>query len=245
MDVVTYYVVPFEIVARLSIIPISLSITLFPAFSTLKETKDRYKLGMLFAYSIKYILLILGPIVIVIELFAKEILQIWLGAEFAMKSPIILQLLAFAVLINSLGQIPFALLQGLGRPDVPAKFHLFELPVYTVGAWLLINHWGIVGAAVAWTIRVTLDAILLYMATFKLCQFLPRLMEINFLIILMLLLLLGTSYGLKSLISAFPLFAQLWLFVANLSLFAWFIWKKALDTLEKYLILKMIKLWWR
>jgi len=56
---------------------------------------------------------------------------------------------------------------GVGRPDLPAKFHLFELFFYVGIAWLLISKWGINGAAVAWTLRVILDTSLLFMAVFR------------------------------------------------------------------------------
>jgi O-antigen/teichoic acid export membrane protein len=40
-----------------------------------------------------------------------------------------------------------------------------ELIIHLPLAWLLIVHFGIVGAAVAWTIRVSIDACLLFWAT--------------------------------------------------------------------------------
>jgi hypothetical protein len=40
-------------------------------------------------------------------------------------------------------------------------FHLIELPLYAAAAWVLIEAYGVAGAALAWTLRVTLDAVLL------------------------------------------------------------------------------------
>jgi hypothetical protein len=53
-------------------------------------------------------------------------------------------------------------LQAHGRSDLTAKLHLLELPVF---AMLLISGahlFGIVGAALAWTMRMMLDTALLY-----------------------------------------------------------------------------------
>ncbi len=36
-----------------------------------------------------------------------------------------------------------------GRPDLPAKFHLVELGLYAVGAWLLVRAFGVTGANAA------------------------------------------------------------------------------------------------
>jgi len=243
---VAYYSAPYEVVTRLWIIPASLVMTLFPAFSTLEGIKDRKKLGILFARSIKYILLILGPIILAIILFAKQVLQIWLGTEFAAKSTSVLQILALGVLINSLAHVPFSFLQGIGRPDIPAKFHLLELPIYIGIVWLLISKWEITGAAVAWTLRVILDAFLLFEATFRVYKFSLHLFTANntTLTCFALMLLAGITYGLKTLTDIFSsLFIRTTFFTAIIVLFVWFVWKRVLDILDKNTILKIVKSW--
>jgi O-antigen/teichoic acid export membrane protein len=243
MSAVAYYSAPYETVTRLLIIPGSLTMTLFPAFSSLEGVKDKQKLGTLFARSLKYGLLALAPIVLILELFTGEVLEVWLGSDFAAQSKTAMQILALGVLVNSLAQISFALLQGIGRPDITGKFHLLEIPIYVGIAWLLVSHWGIAGAAAAWTVRVTLDALLLFVATFKVCQLSPRLLATNGLTLasLALLLLACIAYGLKSLAGTLPLFVQSVLFVALFSLFAWLVWRKVLDASDKGVILKLIK----
>ncbi len=167
MSAVAYYTAPHEIVTRLWIVSASLSMTLFPAFSAMEGIRDRERLIIFFTRSIKYIFLISGTIVVLIVVYAEQILQIWLGGDFVAESTVAMQVLAVGVLINSLAHTPFALLQGVGLPDLPAKFHLIELPMYVGIAWILIGEFGIAGAAVAWTIRVALDTVLLFIVTFK------------------------------------------------------------------------------
>jgi O-antigen/teichoic acid export membrane protein len=101
-------------------------------------------------------------------------LAFWLGNDFARNSAPVARLLAVAVLINSMAQVPFTLLQSVGRPDVTAKFHLLELPVYLVTLFFLARHFGITGVAVAWLLRVMLDSFLLFWFSFRLlpeCRF--------------------------------------------------------------------------
>ena len=242
---VAFYAAPYKIITRLWIIPGSLTMTLFPAFSALEGIKDRQRLGVLFARAVKYVLLVLGPIVLMIGLFAQDILQVWLGADFAAKSTVVLQILALGVLVNSLAHIPFALLQGAGRPDLPAKFHLLQLPIYVGIVWLFINQWGIAGAAGAWTFRVTLDAILLFGATFKVYQLAPRLLVANGTMLagFTLAVLAGTTYGLKILVGGFPLAAQALLVIGLFCLFAWFSWRNILDTSDREMVFRVVKLW--
>jgi O-antigen/teichoic acid export membrane protein len=245
MAAVAYYSAPYEAVTRLWVISASLAMTLFPAFSSLEGVRDRQKLGTLFARSAKYILLMLGPIVLIIGLFAENILQVWLGTDFAIKSTVVLQVLALGVLINSLAWIPFALLQGVERPDLPAKFHLLELPIYIGVVWFSVNQWGIAGAAMAWTFRVALDAILLFGATFKVYQLAPRLLVANGTILasFTLAVLAGTTYGLKILVGDFSLVVQVLLVSGLFCLFVWFSWKKILDASDKEMVFEVMKLW--
>jgi len=245
MAAVAFYSVPYEAVTRLWIIPMSLTAALFPAFSALEGIGGREKLRMLFARSVKHVLLVLGPIVLMLILFAKEILQTWLGKDFAIQSELVLQILALDILINSLAFIPYELLRGVGRPDIPAKIHLLELPIYTGIAWLLISRWGIVGAAAAWTLRVTLEALLLFGASVKVCQFSPRLLTTyrTTLTGVALLPLTGIAYGLKNLMGGLSLLAQSAIFAALIGVWAWFSWWNILDALEREAILKVMKLW--
>ena len=240
---VAYYTVPYEAVTRLWLIPASLTMTLFPAFSSLESIKDNHKLGTVFARSIKYVLLSLGPILVFIALFAGDILRFWMGDDFAAESTIAMQLLAFAVLINSIANMPFALIQGVGRPDITAKFQLLELFVYIVVAWFLIGKFGIAGAAGAWTIRVVLDALLLFTAAFKVCRFSPTLLAENGMTpaVLELMMLACIGYGLKAFAYALPFICQSLLFIGIVVAFIIFAWNYVLDDLDQGLVINAMK----
>jgi hypothetical protein len=49
----------------------------------------------------------------------------------------------------------------MGRPDVTAKVHLLEMPVYLGAVWWLARAHGIAGVALAWSARLAVDAVLL------------------------------------------------------------------------------------
>jgi len=160
LGAVTFYSAPYEMVTRLWVFPASLMATLFPAFSALEAEPQRRE--ALAARSVKYILVLLGPIVVAALAVAPDVLRLWLGAAFAAQSTDALRILAVGVLINSLAFVPFALLQAHGRPDLPAKLHILELPLQGILVWWLVSSYHITGAALAWTLRVALDAALLF-----------------------------------------------------------------------------------
>jgi len=162
---VAYYATPYEVVTKLLIIPTSLACALFPAFATSFSGGDEKRVRLLFIQGLKCLFIIMFPIVLTLILFAKEAITLWLNSDFASQSTHVMQLLAFGIMINSLAQIPFALLQGIGRPDITAKLHMIEFPLYLLLFWVLVSHYGIDGAAVAWVVRVLIDLFLLILRT--------------------------------------------------------------------------------
>lgn len=163
---VTFYTTPYEVVTKLLIIPSALASVLFPAISSNYKTNPEYT-SKLFSKSVKYIFIILFPIVLIISIFAKEGLDIWLGPNFADSSTLVLQLFAIGIFLNSLAFFPFTYLQSIGRPDITAKIHLFELPLYLIFMWYFIPKLGITGAALVWLIRIFIDTSLLFLFTHK------------------------------------------------------------------------------
>lgn len=159
---VAYYATPYEAVTKVWILPSAIAAVFFPAFSAIFAGDPR-RTALLYERSVKCILLCLFPVVLAIVLFAPEILRIWLGADFAAHSSLVLRWLAVGVFISSLALVPSALMQGSGRPDITAKLHLIELPVYLATLFFFIRAWGINGAAVAWTGRVLIDAVALFL----------------------------------------------------------------------------------
>lgn len=159
---VAYYATPYEVATKLLIVPSALAGVMFPAFSAAMAT-DRLRGAILYRRAAKYVSLFLFPASFVLIVFGRDFLQIWLGHDFAVLSARVLQILSLGVLANGLAAVPFAMIQGTGRADITGKLHLLELPFYLFTAWYLTVHYGIVGTAVAWLLRVTADCILLFL----------------------------------------------------------------------------------
>lgn len=162
MTAVAYYTAPYEAINRAWVVPGTLAQALFPAFTSLDAGGNQHRLEELVARSLKSLVLLSGPALLLVAIFAREMLRLWLGQVFADQSTRVLQILALGMLINSLSLIPFSLLQGIGRPDLTAKFSLLEFPLYAWACWTLLKHWGLPGAAFAWTLRVLVDSILMF-----------------------------------------------------------------------------------
>lgn len=224
MSAIAYYSVPFDVIERLWIIPSSLVLTLFPAFSTLSGKNHYIKTQDLFLRSTKYLLILTAPVTLTLITFAKQILQMWLGSEFAQNSTIVFQILAIGVLIGVLAPIPGAVLQGYGRPDIIAKLYLAYIPLNVALVWMLVSNMALLGAALSFIIRTIIDTILLFAISLKII----RLSAASFLKFLLptlgTIFLISVPLGLTVWMDCFPLL-QAGVVGSLMLFFAYSIWK--------------------
>ena len=165
---VAYYTVPFDTATRVTSLPQTAVNALFPA---LAETQARPEdSSRLLALAIRAGVVLVLPAVLVVAVFAHPLLALWLNPSFAGPATPVLQLLLLGIFLNSAAHLPYALLQAHGRSDLTAKLHLLELPVFAVLLVAGVHRYGITGAALAWTLRVALDAALLYFTAWWLQQ---------------------------------------------------------------------------
>jgi O-antigen/teichoic acid export membrane protein len=164
---VAYYATPYDAVTRLLIVPSGITAVMFPAFA-MTFARDQARAARLFNRCLAYVGAVLFPITLIIIALSSEGLTLWVGGEFAHHSSIVLQWLMLGVFLNGLAYIPFSFIQGAGRPDITAKIHMAELPIYLLSLWVLTVNYGIEGAAVAWTARMAIDCLLLFIMTQRL-----------------------------------------------------------------------------
>lgn len=153
-----YYSVPYELTIRMQVIPNSIGTVLYPAFSAMPSgNAASSEISRLYASSLKYLLVLMAPIMLVLALFAHPILSIWIDSGFAARGTAIMQLLALGVLLNSLAFVPIQLLDARDRPNLRAMVFLVELMWYVPLAALLIVKFGLTGAAVSFVLRGLFD----------------------------------------------------------------------------------------
>jgi O-antigen/teichoic acid export membrane protein len=134
---------------------------LFPAFA-LSTATNKGRAKILLERGIKCIVFIVFPIALAIVTFAPEILRVWIGTTFAQNSGLVLRWLTVGIFVNCLSVIPFTLLQGIGHPDIVGKILFADLLISIVVVWMITAHFGIIGAAIVWTVRATLETVILF-----------------------------------------------------------------------------------
>ncbi len=151
---VAFYTGPSEIVSRVLIIPGIVTRTLFPKLAR-GVGKDLEKRLSLIFFSMMLI------IVIGLIIFSKLIIVTWLGQEYAQASTT-LQILSIGLFFCSLAQLPYTSIQASGHSKVVALIHAFELIPYITLLYFCVEKYSYIGVAVVWSIRMSVDYVLLY-----------------------------------------------------------------------------------
>jgi O-antigen/teichoic acid export membrane protein len=91
---------------------------------------------------------------------ARPLLQVWVGPELATGAAPVAVVLCAGMLPQVVGQLHGTVLYARGMPNLLARLRWMEVPAYLGLGWILVRQWGLVGAAAAWTLRWTADALL-------------------------------------------------------------------------------------
>ncbi len=161
---VAFYTIPSEAVSRLGILPAALSRAIFPKLSNLKDRND---IEGQIALSYKLASAACLPIVIAAIILAPQIIYFWMGEAYVDNCVPILRILLIGFFFNSIAQIPFASIQSAGKAKTTALLHCSEIMPYLLLLYFMIDHFGIIGAAFAWTVRMIIDCIILIVLSLK------------------------------------------------------------------------------
>lgn len=160
IGLVAYYATPHELVTKLWLFLMAAGPVFFSALAT-TGMRDPERSAALFDRLMRVTIALLFLPALVLVALAPDILRTWLGPGFVAPSTELMQVLTIAVFVNCVGQCAYTLIQALGRPDLTGKYHLAELPLYAVLLLWLLPTYGILGAAIAWSVRTVGDTVLL------------------------------------------------------------------------------------
>ncbi|EMH4162856.1 flippase [Pluralibacter gergoviae] len=159
---VAYYTGPSEAISRLAILPSAIGRAIFPRLCSIVDYQSM-KRNIVVSYSLMTLLCL--PVVFVGIIFSKDILGIWLGAEYALNSALILKILLVGFLFNAIAQIPFTVIQSMGKAKYTAILHCIEIIPYFFLLYFLTKGYGLVGVAISWATRVIIDCLILFVTS--------------------------------------------------------------------------------
>lgn len=159
---VAFYTVPAEAIARLLLVPMAVARVLFPRLSAKHNDAESQAV---IAYKVLSLFNIAAAILIYV--FAEEILHAWVGASYTGDAVIVLRVLVVGFVFNSMAQIPYTRIQAAGHSKLTAVIHLSEVVPYLILLYFLTQNFSLVGAAAAWSIRVSIDYLILELLSRK------------------------------------------------------------------------------
>ncbi|CAE6881074.1 hypothetical protein ACOMICROBIO_GDFFDHBD_04348 [Vibrio sp. B1REV9] len=147
-NVVVYYTMALDLVGKMAILPQSIYRVIFTEINGGKKIDERLyiSIAMLFL-TVSGFVFFLSP----------TIVKIWLGDAYVEKTSNIIQWLLIGFWFNALSQKPYTELLSKGKTAIISKIHLFEILPYIFALFLAVNSFGIVGAAIVWSLRMILD----------------------------------------------------------------------------------------
>lgn len=155
---VTVYTVPMDAMMRISGIAVAISNALFPRLAVAGEEEARSLARM--AVSAYFVLV--TPLVAGLLVTMDKVMRLWLGESFDAQSAPLARLFLIAAWANCFAQVAYSRLQAKGRPDLVSKILIWQLPFYLVALWLSLKHFGLMGAAWVYLIRILADTVILF-----------------------------------------------------------------------------------
>lgn len=153
-----YYATPSDLLGRLSLVPIAVMGTAFPAMAATHRTNPQAAATLVRRAMLAIVAMLVGPSMVAVA-FGHEILALWVGPAFADAAAPVMRWLGLAIVLSAADAVVSGFIDSIGRPDVNAKFSLAELAAYVPILVVLLHLFGIEGAAIAWTVRVALDLV--------------------------------------------------------------------------------------
>jgi len=158
---VSLYMIPFNVLSRLLLLPQSLAGALIPRFAGMDEARA----GATTREALRNLELLTTPLAVLALLVLKPFLLVWIGPTLADDCAPIGIILVVGFWFNSFSHVPYAQLIGTGRPDLVVKITLLQFLPYLALLYVIVPTGGVIGAAVAWSGRNALELVLFVAAT--------------------------------------------------------------------------------
>ena len=153
---VAAYTIPYEMVVQVLVVVGAASTVAFPYFSRM-ASGDRAA----FDQSLRrWLVIVSGTMLALLSALGAmlpTLIEIWIGIEPTSEQVRVGQILCVGVLANSVGTLLVSHLHANNFARSVCLLLFIETPIYLTVMGYLITAYGIVGAAAAWSLRMTVD----------------------------------------------------------------------------------------
>ncbi len=146
---VAYYAAPLDLAQRLLMVQSNVSSAYYPAACAVAGSGDQAAFYRLYERTSRAVATATFALAMVLVIFARPILAVWVGPAIAAQSGDLLRVLAAAYALMALTAIPSNASDALGRPDIAARYSIASLAINATLAVILIPRFGIMGSGCA------------------------------------------------------------------------------------------------
>lgn len=148
-EFVTYYSIPMAVAQRIHGLVATASNVIFPVTSELQATNKLDVIKDLYKRTQNFVLLISSILILPFVLFAKDILSVWLGIEFASQAANIFKVILIAYIVIGSNIPTYFMFNGLNLPKYNAAYSLVTAIIKITFTIILLRYYGVMGAAVS------------------------------------------------------------------------------------------------
>lgn len=153
---VSVYVIAYNLVSRIVMIPASLHAAVLPRLAAVDyREQERLKdisLGTLVAS--------MTPVCVAGCILLPPFLHLWLGRNIGLAAAPLAGVLVVGFWAHGISHVASGVLMARGRPDMVSKLLLAYVLPYSGVLWVAVLQFGLLGAAIAWSVRACFDFVL-------------------------------------------------------------------------------------
>ena len=161
----------FTVASLVSVGPFALAAPLLPALTRARH--DRATLERIYGLAFRLLALWIPPVAVVLFFAARPVLTVWAGPQYGVHSTDPFYILLLGTVVSVLGYGPQNLLAAYERTRIVAGFRLVELPPYLAVTYVLVAAFGLIGAAIAWSLRFLVEVIVFTLIAWRLTRLSP------------------------------------------------------------------------
>ena len=156
MAAVTYYIIPFTILNRLTALLGRIGMVILPAISELQGQKRLDTIRRLYLTSYRIMISFAVAFVMPLLIFGQRFLSLWMGPEFAEQSGAVLVIITLGVFFDLCTHIPSHVVNGLGRPKVSGLAAISQATLLLILMVPAALYGGIKGVAAAYSLSLAI-----------------------------------------------------------------------------------------
>lgn len=159
---VAYLAVAGNLATTLQVLPEQLTAPFLPGLARLEAAGQLRELRALYRQGLSGLFLLITPAAVLLAFIARPFLSLWAGPRYGVHSTAPFLILVAGVWCDCLAWMPMSYLLSSGRTKLIACIRGAEVIPYLVAAWIVTEHFGVIGAAAVWSAGCALDSALLF-----------------------------------------------------------------------------------